>query len=147
MIRSRRAAFAGVVLGVVLLTATGANAQDTVRLYTRMTGAAERPTPNNSPATGQAIVYVFPDNRVCTYIRVSRLTTPVTGAHIHVAPPDAAGPVVVPLNPPTNGFSATCTTVSAQLANQLRTNPSNYYVNVHTRMFLGGEVRGQLAAL
>ncbi len=52
---------------------------------------------------------------------------------------------MVHLNPPTNGFSSTCVAVSADLANALRTNPANYYVNVHTTRFPGGEVRGQLA--
>lgn len=146
MVRIRRGVFVGIVMAVLVLGATGADAQ-TVRLYTRMTGAAERPTPNNSPGTGDATVYVNPDNTVCTVLRVANLTTPVTGAHIHVGPPTEAGPIVVPLTSPTNGFSYTCTTVSATLANQLRTNPGAYYVNVHTTRFPGGEIRGQLAAI
>ncbi len=156
MIRSRRAVFAGFVLAAVLLTAAGAYAGDgggatgsgtPIRLYTRLSGAAERPTPNNSPGVGDAIVYVYPNNVVCTTIRVARLTSAVTGAHIHIGSTSEAGPVVVPLTPPTNGFSNTCVAVSPELANALRTNPTNYYVNVHTTTFPGGEVRGQLARL
>ena len=147
MVRTRRAVFAGIIVAVVLLSATGAGAQETVRLYARMTGAAERPTPNNSPGVGTALVSVHPDNTVCTVLRVARLTTPVIGAHIHVGPSTAAGPVVIPLTSPTNGYSQTCTTVSADLATQLRTNPSNYYANVHTTRFPGGEVRGQLVRI
>ena len=144
------------VLAVVILSGAGAYAGTdggstpsgrAVRLYTRMTGAAERPTPNNSPGVGTAVVYVYSNNVVCTVLRVARLTTPVIGAHIHVAPPTAAGPIVVHLVAPTSGFSYGCTSVSADLATQLRTNPGNYYVNVHTTMFTGGEVRGQLAHL
>jgi hypothetical protein len=155
MIRNRRAVFTGMVVAVTLVSAAGAYAGETsptgtgtpVRLYTRMTGAAERPTPNNSPGIGDAVVYVYSNNVVCTVLRVARLTTPVVGAHIHIAPSTAAGPIVVHLVQPTSGFSYGCSTVSADLANQLRTNPGNYYVNVHTTMFPGGEVRGQLAAL
>jgi hypothetical protein len=156
MIRARRGLFASIVLAVVIVSGAGAYAQTDggstpsgtpVRLYTRMTGAAERPNPNNSPGIGHAVVSVYPNNVVCTTLRVARLTTPVIGAHIHIAPPTAAGPIVVHLTAPTSGFSSGCSTVSADLATQLRTNPGNYYVNVHTTMFTGGEVRGQLAAL
>ena len=156
MIRTRRGAFAGIVLALVLLSAAGAYAGTDgsstgtgtpVRLYTRMFGFNERPTPNNSPGVGDAVVYVYPNNVVCTALRVARLTTPVVGAHIHVGSSNVAGPIVVHLIQPTSGFSYGCSTVSADLANQLRTNPTNYYVNVHTTMFPGGEVRGQLAAI
>ncbi len=156
MTRSRRAVFAGFAIAAVLLSTAAAYAGDgggatgsgtPTRLYTRLSGANERPTPNNSPGIGDAIVYVYPNNVVCTTVRVVRLTTPVTGAHIHIAPPTSAGPIVVHLNPPTSGVSTTCTAVSADLANALRTNPTNYYVNVHTQMFPGGEVRGQLARI
>ncbi len=37
-----------------------------IRLYTRLSGAAERPTPNNSPGVGDATAYVYPNNVVCT---------------------------------------------------------------------------------
>ena len=147
MVRTRGVVFAAVVMAALLVGATGAAAQDTVRLYTRMTGAAERPTPNNSPGRGDATVFVRPNNTVCTVLRVANLTTPVIGAHIHIGPPTAAGGIVVHLAAPTSGFSYSCTTVSATLANQLRTNPGAYYVNVHTTRFPGGEIRGQLAAI
>jgi CHRD domain len=156
MIRGRRALLAGIVLAVVIVSGAGAYAGTDggatpsgtpVRLYTRLTGLAERPTPNNSPGVGDAVVYVYPNNVVCTALRVARLTTPVVGAHIHIAPTTAAGPIVVHLVQPTSGFSYTCASVSADLATQLRTNPQNYYVNVHTSMFPPGEVRGQLAVL
>jgi hypothetical protein len=147
MVRTRRAVFAAGALTVLLLSTTGAAAQDTVRLYTRMTGAAERPTPNDSPGTGDATVFVNPDDTVCVVLRVAALTTPVVGAHIHIGPSTEAGGIVVHLTPPTSGFSYTCTAVAPALAEQLRTNPSAYYVNVHTTRFPGGEIRGQLAAV
>ncbi len=157
MTRSRRGVFAGFVIAAVLVSSAVAYAGDSggsatpsgtpIRLYTRMFGTNERPTPNNSPGVGDAIVYVYPNNVVCTTLRVASLTTPVTGAHIHRAPPTDPGPVVIPLTPPTSGFSQTCVSVSAELAQGLRTNPTAYYANVHTTMFPGGEIRGQLAAI
>ncbi len=146
MVRTRLAAITGLIAALSVFSAAPASAA-TVTLYTVMTGAAERPTPNNSPATGDATVYVYDDNTVCVVLRVSNLTSPVTGAHIHIGGPSEAGPVVMPLNPPVNGFSYTCSRVSAQLAQGLRTNPGAYYVNVHTTQFPGGEIRGQLRAV
>ena len=69
---------------------------------------------------------------------------PATAAHIHIAPPGSAGPIVVPLNPPTSGQSQGCATVSYQLAVNLVQNPDDYYVNVHNADFPGGALRGQL---
>jgi hypothetical protein len=38
-------------------------------------------------------------------------------------------------------------TVTPALAAEIVGNPTNFYVNVHTALFPGGEIRGQLAAV
>jgi hypothetical protein len=143
MVRTRLAVFASVALALSLLAVAPATAE-TSRLYARMSGAQETP-PNGSRAVGDATV-IFGRNTVCVVLRVSGLSAPVTGAHIHRAPPGVPGPIVIPLTNPTNGFSYTCPTVSPALVEEIRANPGNFYANVHTTAFPGGEIRGQLAA-
>jgi hypothetical protein len=81
---------------------------------------------------------------ICYELTVSGIA-PATAAHIHVGAVDNAGPVVVPLTPPTSGSSSDCASVNAELIKAIRQHPENYYVNVHNAAFPAGAVRGQLA--
>lgn len=109
-----------------------------------LSGAEEAPVPNNSPGTGTFVMTINPgQGELCYELSVSGLTTPVTNAHIHIGPPGVAGPPVVQLIPPVTGFSSECVDVAAGLLRDIRKNPEAYYVNVHTTMFPGGEVRAQ----
>ena len=71
---------------------------------------------------------------------------PATDAHIHEAPPGEAGPIVLPLTPPTNGASGGCTEAEPALVSDLQQRPSDFYVNVHNEPFPEGAIRGQLPA-
>ena len=123
-----------------------APAQQGGRPYTvHMTGAAERPGPGDPDGSGTATFRVNAgQGRVCYTLNVINID-PATAAHIHRAPPSAAGPVVVPLAAPTSGRSEGCATVTRALAQELIRNPGAFYVNVHNAAFGPGAVRGQLS--
>ena len=128
------------------LIATSAVAQTGGRkLQTSLTGAAEVPGPGDADGTGTAEITVNPgQNQVCYKLAVANIA-PATAAHIHEAPPTAAGPVVVTLGAPTSGTSSGCVTVMRALALEILKRPADYYVNVHNAPFPAGAVRGQLA--
>jgi hypothetical protein len=134
----------GTALVLIPVAASPAAAADKGRpLVTVLTGAAE--VGGGDPdGAGLAAVRITPGiGRICYALAVINLD-PVVGAHIHVGAAGVNGPVVVPLQPPTSGFSAACTDVDAALARDIATNSDQYYVNVHTTVFPGGAVRGQL---
>jgi hypothetical protein len=108
---------------------------------TTLSGAEEVP-PRNTPGSGFASISLnHGQGTVCWEISYQNLLAPPTAAHIHAAPAGVNGPVVVPLSPITAG----CRDVNRDLIKAIIQNPENYYVNVHTPVFPGGEVRGQLS--
>jgi hypothetical protein len=128
-----------------LVFAAGAAAQEGGRPFRlQMTGAAEVPGPGDPDGTGTAVLRVNAgQGRVCYELTVQNIE-PATAAHIHRTPPDP-GPVVVPLDPPTDGSSSGCATVNRALAQEIVRNPTVFYVNVHNAPFPGGAVRANLS--
>ena len=118
-----------------------------------LTGAAEVPGPGDPDATGTAAILVIPAaDLICYQLTWQNIDGTVFGAHIHEGAEDEAGDIVVtlfggPLGPST-AFSGTdsfqsCTR-SAE-ADGIADNPENYYVNIHSDVYPGGAIRGQLA--
>ncbi|WP_194409474.1 CHRD domain-containing protein [Microbacterium cremeum] len=90
--------------------------------------------------------YTIDGDEFCYTLEVEGLTAPAVAAHIHVAPRKVAGPIVVPLIVPnaTTFDISGCTTADPAVLAAIAANPRDYYVNVHTPTYPGGEVRGQL---
>jgi hypothetical protein len=136
----------GALLAVMLIAGP---ALATVRVSTVLSGTNETP-PNASAATGSFSGRVVPyKGKLCYTLSVSGLQGNATAAHIHEAPPGVAGPIVVPLATPPASTSFTdteCLTgLDHVLLRKIARHPTDYYVNVHSTVFPGGEIRGQLA--
>ncbi len=115
------------------------------QLTTTLTGDEEVPVLGDPDGMGFATVTVNPGQGVLCYeLSVSGIA-PATAAHIHEAPVGMAGPVVVGLQPPTDGSSSGCIDVGRDLAKEILQDPADYYVNVHNAEFRGGALRGQLS--
>jgi hypothetical protein len=113
-------------------------------LATTLTGAVEVPGPGDPDGAGTATLAVNPGlGQICYELTVSGIA-PATAAHIHVGAVGVAGPVVVPLAPPTGGSVSACAEVDRELALKILKRPADYYVNVHNADFPAGAVRGQL---
>ena len=110
-----------------------------------LTGAAEVPGPGDADGSGSASLRLNPgQGEICYELAVANIA-PATAAHIHVGDAGVAGPVVVPLAPPTGGSSSACAAVDRDLVLAILKNPAGYYVNVHNAEFPAGAVRGQLS--
>lgn len=113
-----------------------------------LSGANERPTPNNSAATGSSTVRLNADGTI-TYDLTTTGMTP-SAQHIHAGDANTAGPVMIALQaPPATNVVINRSSVFAgvftydSLVTRLRNGTA--YVNVHSQPnFAGGEIRGQL---
>jgi hypothetical protein len=112
-------------------------------LSAQLTGEQEVP-PGDPDGSGFAFVTTDPPNRICYGLTAFNIA-PANAAHIHFGPPGVAGPVVVPLEPPTFGGSGGCTTADPALVSNIAANPLVYYVNVHNVPYPEGAIRGQLS--
>ena len=114
-------------------------------LSTDLSGAEEVP-PADPDGTGFArITLNSGTGEVCWSITASDITLPATAAHIHEAPAGVNGDIVVTLSPPDeSGTASGCTIADSSLVRDIRKNPAEYYVNVHTTDYPGGAIRGQL---
>lgn len=147
-----------------LMASTGAQAQSPFGgpLFAVLNGGTEcvtLPAPQQNPVCrrgdldgiGSATITFPTATTICWGINVDNIAG-ATLAHIHRGPAGVNGPVVVDLFPPlpnppgggNPGASAGCIAVAAALTNQIRNNPTIFYVNIHNNAFPGGAVRGQL---
>ncbi len=113
-----------------------------------LTGAAEVPGPGDEDGAGQAHVYLEPQGEaagtICyDFIGIDGIQ-PATAAHIHRGEVGEAGDVVLPLETPSEGSLDACAEGQAELVDQIRADPTGFYVNVHNADFPAGAVRGQL---
>ena len=141
MRRSTRAAFALVAsLGLVIGGTTAAGAAPRIPL-----NPGQEVADVESDAHG-FFTYRIAGDDFCWTLDVSDLTTNAGAAHVHVGARNANGPVVIPLTVEGSTTFETegCATPSEDVLTALVANPRDYYVNVHTSRYPGGEIRGQL---
>jgi hypothetical protein len=136
-----------VLLAFLVLSATGpteSRAQG-VHFHAVLVGGNEVAA-GDPDGFGTAAIHFRSATEVCVAVIVNRSGVP-TAAHIHKAFPPQNGPVVVPLTTPNGGnpgSSVSCVAVATSFYAEMRANPSQFYVNVHTTAFPGGAIRGQI---
>lgn len=111
---------------------------------------AGKPAVGDPDGSATGIVRVQGD-RVTFAFSWKNITAPTLG-HIHQGAAGTNGDVKVPLfttpMPDTADAAAGAVTVSdPAVADRLRGNPAGFYLNLHSKEFPGGAVRGQLRAL
>ena len=110
-----------------------------------LNSANERPTPVATAATGRAVITVL-GNLVSWKVDVTNIDS-VTIGHIHKGVADSAGGVIRDLAPTPTGldFTGTVAVGSATVVDSVLTlmRQGRAYVNIHTKAYPGGEIRGQ----
>lgn len=108
-----------------------------------MNGANEIPA-GDPDGTGTASISTNDAvNQICTKLEVRNIGT-VTAAHIHRGASGVNGPPVVTLDAPDDNDSNDCDAVDNDLLDEIRRNPSGFYVNIHTSDYPNGAIRGQI---
>ncbi len=110
-------------------------------LFASLDGAQEVP-PNGSTATGVGVFSIDTvTNNVDYYIEYSGLSSAETNAHLHgFAPPGSNGGILTPLP----GGSPKAGTWTYSEPDEASVLAGLVYVNIHSTMFGGGEIRGQV---
>ena len=133
---------AAATVGALVFGSSGASALTAV-----LTGAQQVGTPGDPDGFGTAAVEIVSPTTICVGIVVSKIDKPAE-FHIHRGVKGTNGDVVIPFPTPPKGnpgFASGCTSgVSTVLLNQIKKNPTGFYVNVHTGIFPEGAIRGQL---
>lgn len=145
----RLSVFIGLPLLFVTLAACAPMAQETGESQINLSGAQEVPAVETS-ATGTATA-TLSGNMLMVAGEFSSLSSPLveiagTPGHVHQAPVGENGDVVFPLTvSSTDGMSGTFSLSTELTPEQLAAyNAGEFYVNLHTEMNQGGELRGQL---
>ncbi|MDQ3765926.1 MAG: CHRD domain-containing protein [Actinomycetota bacterium] len=141
---------AGLIASMLVLGAVDASAAVAHR-EARLTGAKEVPGPGDPNGAGSATIKLnAKDRKVCYKLSFHRIGGPVA-AHIHEAPRDEAGDVVVELftasEPLPGSFTAVKGCVGGVARGEIRDikeHPGRYYVNIHNARYPDGAIRGQL---
>jgi hypothetical protein len=98
----------------------------------------------NGSGTAQ-VALITSEDRLCYSLEASDIE-PATEAHIHEGTASERGPAVVTLDPPPKDrTSSGCTDVNPALLRNLLEKPQRYYVDVHSKDFPQGAIRGQLS--
>jgi hypothetical protein len=138
--RPRRLTIAMLVAVVVAIAAVSAASASTT-LHVKMTGAAEVPKADGGSGNA-AITLNASTGKVCWVFSNLKGIKSATAAHIHKAPKGKAGPIVVPLG---GSFKAKgCIKSTKATVKAILKKPGAYYVNIHTKKFPNGAIRGQL---
>ena len=113
------------------------------KTYSAAMTAAEETPPGPQGGTGAATVVIdLAKNTLCYDVSWSKEVGEPNSGHIHKGKKGLAGPIVVPFNLPDNPKD--CVQADNAVLADIAKDPDGHYVNVHTNMYPGGAVRGQL---
>jgi hypothetical protein len=110
-----------------------------------MTGAKEVPPEDGDPNGQGSAVCTVKGNEICCDFEFETTTenSAITAIHIH---PGAVGEEGDPVVPFSTALQDNCAIADEGLAAQIKNNPEEFYMNIHTAAHPNGAVRDQLQA-
>ena len=108
-----------------------------------LTGRAEVPKGSTAGSGTARVTLNLKTSKACWTLSVKGLDKTLS-AHVHKALPGKTGPVVIPLG--AKFVTRGCVKVPNKSLTAVGRNPRAYYVNVHTKRYPNGAIRGQLRA-
>jgi hypothetical protein len=111
-----------------------------INFSSTLSGGVEVPA-NPSTATGTATA-TYNDNTNILTVTTTYSGMTATAAHIHKGAVGVSGDVVFPFTSLTSPMVLTTAALTAQQEADLKANL--YYINIHSALYAGGEIRGQL---
>jgi hypothetical protein len=115
-----------------------------VRLYrVRLTGKAEIPK-GAADGSGYAVIAIHRGSIVCWRFAHLHGFYDATVAQLHAGPRGSAGRVVQPLSTGPRLHHRGCVRTSPATVRAIEVDPSNYFVDVESKLYPAGAVRGQL---
>lgn len=138
--------FASRLLWVVVSAATvllagfsGSALSDEVKVTL---GGSQEVPPLTSSAAGTGTITLRPDKSIGGHVTISGMS--VTVAHIHEAPPDKNGPIVIPLTRTSENVWSVPAGVVLTDSQYESYKAGNLYFNIHSATHRAGEIRGQI---
>lgn len=140
-----RGVSAGILVAVVCASSFTSTANAMMYSYSSTLNGTNEVPPNASPGSGLVSGTYDDVTNLLTWTLVwSDLVAPATAAHFHHAAAGVNGPVQVTIGVP----PATSGTVSSSFNITQLMEPDllagDWYVNIHTSIYPGGEIRGQV---
>jgi hypothetical protein len=137
---------AGAAVTLVVAALAPAAAVEKYTVKATLTNTKEVPRPKGAALARGSFSGSYVENKtggtLTWTLSFSRLTGQAVAAHIHMAKPGVAGPVIVPLcGPCKNGMKGTAKISKSVIA---ALEGGKAYVNVHTPKNAAGEIRGQV---
>jgi CHRD domain len=151
--RTRKGRIA-LLAGVAALAATvalPALSPGATLLDAKLKGSHEVPGPGDPDAKGGIQISLkTKKKKVCFTLEYRKLDGGATAGHIHKGKKGVAGPIKVELfevDPPLGeqaSFDGCEKNVRRKLIRKIKRRPENFYVNIHSRPYPEGAIRGQL---
>ena len=136
--------FTTIMIGVIFVSVALASPNGGRPLHATLSSENEVPA-SGTGATGQANLTLNQgQGEICVEISAQGLAGTVVAGHIHAGAAGSNGGVVVNLGVNSAEFSDCIEGVAADLIKDIRQNPEDYYINIHTSAVPSGEIRGQL---
>jgi len=140
---------AAAAVAVTIVSSTSVQAQTSFVSF--LNGAQEAPTPRVTPAFGNGTVMLNAERTQITInLTFQGLLAPITVAHIHDGAFGVSGPVILDirslmtLSPDLTAGSILNATLNVTQAQANVLLAGNGYFNIHTSVYPGGEIRGQI---